>query len=249
MRLDEVARARAARLDARGARVYEGAVRDAWESYRELSALLKDDTHRILGELRHLTPNASEKRRKKVAREAEKKAIELARYVIPIAAFTSMVHTVSGIVLHRLYRMMRTGDAPAEARARGRRDGGRGARSSIPRSSTKVGRRAARRSRDVVGDALAGGRAATATRVAARLDALLGGRVALLVDSLARAPETTRRRGARRVRPRPRRPCPTPTRSSALLNPAQNRYRLETLNLAVPLAARAARCTTRATRS
>jgi hypothetical protein len=37
--------------------------------------------------------------------------------VIPIAAFTSMVHTLSGIVLHRLYRMMRTGDAPAETRA------------------------------------------------------------------------------------------------------------------------------------
>ena len=38
-------------------------------------------------------------------------AIEIARYVIPVAAFTSMVHTVSGIVLHRLHRMMLTGDA------------------------------------------------------------------------------------------------------------------------------------------
>ncbi|HET9362415.1 MAG TPA: FAD-dependent thymidylate synthase, partial [Vicinamibacterales bacterium] len=37
-----------------------------------------------------------------------------ARYVIPIGAFTSMVHTVSGIVLHRLHRMMNTGDAPHE---------------------------------------------------------------------------------------------------------------------------------------
>jgi thymidylate synthase ThyX len=45
-----------------------------------------------------------------------KRAIETARYVIPIGAFTSMVHTVSGIVLHRLQRMMHTGDAPHEAR-------------------------------------------------------------------------------------------------------------------------------------
>jgi thymidylate synthase ThyX len=45
-----------------------------------------------------------------------KRAIETARYVIPIGAFTSMVHTVSGIVLHRLQRMMHTGDAPYEAR-------------------------------------------------------------------------------------------------------------------------------------
>ena len=34
--------------------------------------------------------------------------------VIPIGAFTSMVHTVSGIVLHRLQRMGNSGDAPAE---------------------------------------------------------------------------------------------------------------------------------------
>ena len=34
-----------------------------------------------------------------------------------------MVHTVSGIALHRLLRMMNTGDAPYEARAGDRRDG------------------------------------------------------------------------------------------------------------------------------
>jgi thymidylate synthase ThyX len=52
---------------------------------------------------------------KAVEREAEKKAIETARYVIPIAAFTSMVHTLSGLVIHRLHRMMNAGDTPYEA--------------------------------------------------------------------------------------------------------------------------------------
>ena len=55
-------------------------------------------------------------RLKQIEKDAEKRAIETARYVIPIAAFTSMVHTVSGIVLHRLHRMMNTGDAPHETR-------------------------------------------------------------------------------------------------------------------------------------
>jgi thymidylate synthase ThyX len=117
VRLDEIRAHVPEGLGAEARAVYEAAVEHAWQAYRRLTALLEVDTLRILGELRHLTPNAAEKRRKRVAREAGKKAIETARYVIPLAAFTSMVHTLSGIVLHRLYRMMRTGDAPAETRA------------------------------------------------------------------------------------------------------------------------------------
>jgi thymidylate synthase ThyX len=56
------------------------------------------------------------KRVQKVARQSEKRAIELARYVLPVAAFTTMVHTLSGIVLHRLWRMHAASDTPSEAR-------------------------------------------------------------------------------------------------------------------------------------
>lgn len=97
--------------------VYEAAIVRAWERYAELSALLKDDAWAILKELRYVRPTTSPERLKQIEREAEKRAIETARYVIPIAAFTSMVHTVSGIVLHRLHRMANSGDAPWEARA------------------------------------------------------------------------------------------------------------------------------------
>ena len=45
-----------------------------------------------------------------------KRAIEVARYVLPVAAFTTMVHTLSGIVLHRLWRMQAASDTPTEAR-------------------------------------------------------------------------------------------------------------------------------------
>ena len=96
--------------------VYEGAVLRAWDRYAELAALLKDDALAILKELRYVRPSTSPDRLKQIDRDAEKRAIETARYVIPIAAFTSMVHTISGIVLHRLQRMMNTGDAPYEAR-------------------------------------------------------------------------------------------------------------------------------------
>ncbi len=103
-------------LDGEARHVYEQAVLMAWDYYAELSALLKDDAWAILKELRYLRPSNNAERHKAVEREAEKKAIETARYVIPIAAFTSMVHTVSGLVLHRLHRMLHAGDTPYEAR-------------------------------------------------------------------------------------------------------------------------------------
>src|SRR5499426_3605423 len=96
--------------------VYETAIVRAWDRYAELSALLKDDALAILKELRYVRPNTNPERLKQIEKDAEKRAIETARYVIPIAAFTSMVHTVSGIVLHRLHRMVNSSDAPAEAR-------------------------------------------------------------------------------------------------------------------------------------
>jgi thymidylate synthase ThyX len=96
--------------------VYEAAVVRAWDRYAELSALLKDDALAILKELRYVRATTNPERLKQIEKDAEKRAIETARYVIPIAAFTSMVHTVSGIVLHRLYRMVNTSDTPHEAR-------------------------------------------------------------------------------------------------------------------------------------
>ena len=103
-------------IDGEALAVYEAAIVRAWDRYAELASLLKDDAHAILRELRYVRPTTSPERLKLIDKDAEKRAIETARYVIPIAAFTSMVHTVSGIVLHRLHRMVNTGDAPFEAR-------------------------------------------------------------------------------------------------------------------------------------
>ncbi len=209
--------------------VYEGAVEAAWESYRRLTQLLRVDTLRILTGLRHVGPKASEKRRRKVEREAEKKAIEIARYVIPVAAFTSMVHTVSGIVLHRLHRMMRTGDAPAETRAVVEAMVAL-VRERDPLFFERIGQgplaeaevveaRLPRLEQD--GDA-----------EAARIDARLGGRVSLLVDHMARAEETTAEAVRAVLGASPAR-LGDEEALERLLDPGRNRYRLETLQLSV----------------
>src|SRR5512134_9488 len=60
VRLDETRAYVPAGLSPAACAVYEGAVVAAWQAYRELNALLKEDTLRIVGEIRHLTPTASE---------------------------------------------------------------------------------------------------------------------------------------------------------------------------------------------
>ena len=96
--------------------IYEQAIVRAWEYYRQLSALLVTDARNILNDIWHVSPMSHPKRLQKIERSAEKRAIEIARYVLPVAAFTAMVHTISGIVLHRLWRMCAASDAPSEAR-------------------------------------------------------------------------------------------------------------------------------------
>src|SRR4029077_10966988 len=104
-------------FDAASRSIYEHAIARAWQHYRELSALLVTDAREILSDIWHVSPMSHPKRIQKIERSAEKRAIEIARYVLPLAAFTTMVHTVSGIVLHRLWRMSAASDTPSEARA------------------------------------------------------------------------------------------------------------------------------------
>ena len=234
VRLDEVRALVPESLAGEARSVYEAAIESAWDSYRRLTELLKLDTRRILGGLRHLTPNASEKRRKKVEREAEKKAIETARYVIPVAAFTSMVHTVSGIVLHRLYRMMRTGDTPAETRAVVEAMVGL-VQQLDPAFFDRIGQGPLAEA-DIV-EARLPRLSADGDAEAARLDAQLGRRVSLLVDHMGRAEETTAE-AVRAVLGATPESLSDDAALEALLDPGRNRYRLETLQLSVhsPLA-------------
>jgi flavin-dependent thymidylate synthase len=115
VRLDQ-ARAFIPPLSPEAAEVYLGAMERAWEYYRLLSRKLAGRTREVLYDVWKIGERTTEKRRKRIDSQVEKKAIEVARYVLPIAAFTTMVHTLSGIVLHRLYRMRNSGDTPYENR-------------------------------------------------------------------------------------------------------------------------------------
>ncbi len=115
VRLDEVAAHVPPVLQGEARSLYEAAILRAWSAYRELNRRLEPRTKEILAELWRLDRRQSKAFGRNVAREAEKKAIETARYAIPIACHTAMVYTVSGIVLHRLRRMAHACDAPREA--------------------------------------------------------------------------------------------------------------------------------------
>ena len=95
-------RRQAAHFGAAERAIYEKAVARAWEHYRELTRVLEPTAHEILADIWHVSSMSHPKRVQKVERQSEKRAIEVARYVLPVAAFTTMVHTISGIVLHRL---------------------------------------------------------------------------------------------------------------------------------------------------
>ena len=229
VRLDEVRALVPEGLGTEARTVYEGAILGAWSAYRRLNDLLRPDTLRIMSELRHLSPNAAEKRVKRVAREAEKKAIETARYVIPLAAFTSMVHTVSGIVLHRLWRMMRTGDCPRESVAvvTAMVDH---VRALDPEFFDRVGQ-GPLEAPDVVETRLPRVTGSFDSE-AARLDARMGSLTSLLVDYTARGEETTAD-AVRTILGQTPDTLPDDLALERALNPSLNRYRLETLNLAV----------------
>jgi thymidylate synthase ThyX len=57
---------------------------------------------------------ARAKKREKYGREIEKKAQEIARYVLPVATFAFLYHTVSALTLLRYWRMCGQYDAPYE---------------------------------------------------------------------------------------------------------------------------------------
>ena len=204
---------------------YRRAIEDAWRAYDGLATALRPVAQRLLVDRWQLAARPRRSREATVAREAEKRAIETARYVIPIACHTAMVYTVSGIVLHRMRRMAASCDVPDEARA------------VVERMVAAV-ERIDPDFFQTVGDApLPVDETPEATLAppglgdpafAAAFDRSLGGRRALLFDSSPRAPRTV----ADAVRSvLGRLDLSDDEAIDLVLDPARNRYRLETMNV------------------
>lgn len=207
--------------------IYEASIEQAWAAYARLSQILVKDTTEIIGDIRHVTPAASEARRKKVAREAEKKAIEVARYVIPIGAFTSMVHSLSGIVLHRLYRMSRSSDTPTEA-SEVIGEMVRLAREHDPSFFERVGE--APFESDEIVESRWPRSVSGAASTAAEIDARLGSRASLLVDHSVNA-EAVTADAMRAVLGLDRSALSDDDAIERALSPGLNPYRLDALDL------------------
>ena len=223
VRLDEASAHVPPGLPPRERALYEASIETSWSAYRELTTRLEPITHQRLSDLWRLPARKSVAFGRSVAREAEKKAIETARYVIPIACHTAMVYTISGLVLHRLRRMVKVGDAPDEA-------------------ADVIGRMVAEVSRidpaffeqvggaeraEVVEDQYSA--AGVADGVAAEaFDKFLEGRTARLVDHGRRSPQVIAD-AVRRVLGRL--DLSDDEALELVLDPAKNAYRLETLNV------------------
>ena len=236
--------------------IYERAIARAWNSYRELSALLVNDARTILSDIWHIGPMSHAKRLQKIERSAEKRAIEIARYVLPLAAFTTMVHTISGIVLHRLWRMSAASDTPSEARAvigemvslvRGIDPQffdrfGTEPLEELPEWADRSAvahendRSAVARDEDRSAVAQTNGAAATppsAGKLFAReFDAKLAGKTSKLIDYSPNAPRVVAE-AYRAVLGQTEAQCSDAEAIDRLLNPARNLYRLETLDVGV----------------
>lgn len=103
--------------DHEAAVLFESAVSKSYECYRQLSEILFETTFDRIKQRRHLDRHPHARLLKPAKKEAEKKAIEIARYVLPVSTYAALVFTCSGLVLHRLYRLMNTGDVNEEAQA------------------------------------------------------------------------------------------------------------------------------------
>lgn len=93
-------------------KIYENAVLEAFSAYGKLSEILKNDNYKLMANIGRI--KGQEEKAIKV--ESEKKAIEMARYVVPVCATCDLYHTVSGVTLHRYKKMINACDCPQEAK-------------------------------------------------------------------------------------------------------------------------------------
>ena len=94
--------------------VFEGTARRQQAAYERLTELLTPLTaERYFGLFPGRTRGDG---RVRFAGAVQKRAQEIARYVLPVATFAYLYHTVSGITLFRYWRLCESFDAPTEQR-------------------------------------------------------------------------------------------------------------------------------------
>ena len=94
--------------------IYERAARRQQDAYTRLTELLAP---LAAGRYFGLFPGRTRgDGRVRFAGSIQKRAQEIARYVLPVATFSYLYHTISGVTLFRYWRLCESMDAPAEQR-------------------------------------------------------------------------------------------------------------------------------------
>ncbi|RIK45816.1 MAG: thymidylate synthase [Chloroflexi bacterium] len=104
-------------LTERQAAVYRAAMERAIEGYRNLCSILSPD---LAARYRQVFPARARSRdadaERQIADAVQKKAQEVARYVLPLATPAHLYHTINGLTLLRYYVLANQLDVPAEVR-------------------------------------------------------------------------------------------------------------------------------------
>ena len=213
-------------LDPQARSIYETTVERQQDAYEDLCRLLTGPASSAYYDRypsrRRLAP--------KYDRDIKKKAQEVARYVVPVATFAYMYHTVSGITLLRYYRVCEEHDASLEqrivvsamVRELLRRDPAYAAILEEPIPADELPEYRA------VRQAASGEPQRRA--FLAEFDSTLGDRVSRLVDYPARNEETLAQ-SVREVLGLSRPALADDEAIALVLDPARNRYLGESLNL------------------
>ncbi|MFL5758607.1 MAG: FAD-dependent thymidylate synthase [Thermomicrobiales bacterium] len=97
--------------------VYQTAIERSLEGYRRLTEILSPDFARDYATVFPARAKAKgEQAERRMADAVQKRAQEVARYVLPLATPAHLYHTVNGLTLLRYYVLANQPDAPAEVR-------------------------------------------------------------------------------------------------------------------------------------
>jgi flavin-dependent thymidylate synthase len=215
-------------LDAPLEALYLSTVRAQMQAYSRLSTLLlpraEREFFRIFPGRRH-TPE-------KWASTLQKRAQEVARYVLPVGTYAHLYHTVSGLTLHRYHRLVNASDVPSETRSLVNAMVAevekldplffRNVEDSLPLSETHEALSLADRELKVGTD--------SARLHRSEFDAALGNRVSLLLDASARGQQAVAQ-GVRSVLGLPREALSDADAIERVLSPKYNPYLSEALVL------------------
>jgi flavin-dependent thymidylate synthase len=203
--------------------LFESTVADMMGAYAALIAILLPEVRREYAALFPLR-NPDDK---KWARTLQRKAQEVARYILPVATHAHLYHTISGLTLHRYHRLCRTGDAPWEQKV---------VVDKMVAAVAAVDPLFVQAMEDPLPleetpeYAYAEPRSDLSREFAAEFDASLGGRVSKLVDYSVNG-EKTLAQAVRSVLGVPASRMTDDDAIDRVLNPARNPYLSETLNL------------------